>query len=510
VPLFLAVSLGVGMAALLTRLDSIANGHRQVGGDFESLYGAPWAVLSHLSDAAFGKAWFSHDPLVRSEFALYAGISGTVLALAGAVRGFRDRRVRFLAIFGGSALLAGFVRPLAELLMQIPLLNSSAPSRWVFLGGFSLALLSAEGWDEIARLPGRVPQAIGAAVAIPVLMALLAPFRISWVAVAETAIGGLLALAACLAVSRRPRAAFALGLAALLVDLLPPFLHQNRTAPPLEVPDLPRVESARVLGFPRARAVDPRPWNLSVGNNLLALLGRDAFAGYEAILPATYVDYALAAGGNVAGSGRVAWFDRFDSPLLAAASVRYVAPPDALAPGPRWIPAHGQFYENLDALPQARLVTKVWAAYPPSEAPSLLRSSRVDLRTSVIIEGEVDLPPLDARGGTVTWLDRSSDRVRLHAKSDGRALLVLADTWDEGWAADVDGAATPILRANVMFRAVLVPAGEHLVTFRFRPACARNGLLVTLVSIAGVLAFTARSFLASRRKGATLPSDGAL
>ncbi|TPW07319.1 MAG: hypothetical protein FD127_4502 [Acidimicrobiaceae bacterium] len=47
--------------------------------------------------------------------------------------------------------------------------------------------------------------------------------------------------------------------------------------------------------------------------------------------------------------------------------------------------------------------------------------------------------------------------------------MVLHDVWHPWWTADVDGLEVPILRANVLFRAVYVPAGHHVLTFAFRP-----------------------------------------
>jgi uncharacterized membrane protein YfhO len=38
-----------------------------------------------------------------------------------------------------------------------------------------------------------------------------------------------------------------------------------------------------------------------------------------------------------------------------------------------------------------------------------------------------------------------------------------------GWVAEIDRRTVPILRANVLFRAVEVPAGSHRVVFRFAP-----------------------------------------
>ena len=46
---------------------------------------------------------------------------------------------------------------------------------------------------------------------------------------------------------------------------------------------------------------------------------------------------------------------------------------------------------------------------------------------------------------------------------------MLNDVWHPWWRADVDGTEAPLLRANVLFRAVAVPAGRHIVTYRFTP-----------------------------------------
>ena len=48
-------------------------------------------------------------------------------------------------------------------------------------------------------------------------------------------------------------------------------------------------------------------------------------------------------------------------------------------------------------------------------------------------------------------------------------FVVLNDVWHPWWTADVDGEDVPILRANVLFRAVHVPAGRHVLTFEFKP-----------------------------------------
>jgi hypothetical protein len=48
-------------------------------------------------------------------------------------------------------------------------------------------------------------------------------------------------------------------------------------------------------------------------------------------------------------------------------------------------------------------------------------------------------------------------------------FVVVHDVWHPWWTADVDGVEATILPANVLFRAVQVPAGRHTLTFEFKP-----------------------------------------
>ncbi|MGZ3322361.1 MAG: hypothetical protein ACXU9C_15485, partial [Xanthobacteraceae bacterium] len=45
----------------------------------------------------------------------------------------------------------------------------------------------------------------------------------------------------------------------------------------------------------------------------------------------------------------------------------------------------------------------------------------------------------------------------------------LNDVWHPWWRADIDGAEVEILKADVIFRAVVCPRGRHLVRFGFHP-----------------------------------------
>ena len=63
----------------------------------------------------------------------------------------------------------------------------------------------------------------------------------------------------------------------------------------------------------------------------------------------------------------------------------------------------------------------------------------------------------------------STTEVTIETDSPSAALLVLTDVWHPWWRADVDGAPVEILKADVIFRAVVVAPGRHIVHFTFHP-----------------------------------------
>ena len=76
----------------------------------------------------------------------------------------------------------------------------------------------------------------------------------------------------------------------------------------------------------------------------------------------------------------------------------------------------------------------------------------------------------DSRPGSAEIVSYQPDEVVIRAKGDRNSMLFLADSYYPGWRATVDGREEEIFRADSLFRAVRVPAGEHAVRFSFEPA----------------------------------------
>ena len=77
--------------------------------------------------------------------------------------------------------------------------------------------------------------------------------------------------------------------------------------------------------------------------------------------------------------------------------------------------------------------------------------------------------PAEASAGRARIVSWRADRVEIEADSNLGGMLALHDTYYPGWIAEIDGTRVPILRADVLFRGVEVPAGGHRVVFRFAP-----------------------------------------
>jgi len=142
-------------------------------------------------------------------------------------------------------------------------------------------------------------------------------------------------------------------------------------------------------------------------------------------------------------------------------------------------------------VPRARIVHRAIAA--PDEETSFARTVDAgrDLALSAVIETAAPLPelaepPTGAREDVALVVDLP-ERVEISATLAAPGFLVLTDTWYPGWLAEVDGASTPILRADHGFRAVHLPAGTHRVVFRYAPRSLRIGLWISLAALLGVV-----------------------
>jgi hypothetical protein len=150
-------------------------------------------------------------------------------------------------------------------------------------------------------------------------------------------------------------------------------------------------------------------------------------------------------------------------------------------------PAGAAFiHRNKGALPRARLVGR--PVYAANRLGAIAALDRLTLKNQlcdhlVVEDPTRPLPEEATITGTARIVQDLPERVVVEAEAGTGAYLFLADTFDPGWSATVDGRAAPIRPAYIAFRAVYLSQGKHTVVFTYRPAGFELGLGLSVCGI---------------------------
>jgi hypothetical protein len=87
--------------------------------------------------------------------------------------------------------------------------------------------------------------------------------------------------------------------------------------------------------------------------------------------------------------------------------------------------------------------------------------------------------------GVARWSRPGSDRIDVAVEVKERALLVVAEHFDRGWRATVDGAPGAVMRVDDVAIGVPVPQGRHQVRLTFHPVGFAAGLWLLTATLAG-------------------------
>jgi len=151
-----------------------------------------------------------------------------------------------------------------------------------------------------------------------------------------------------------------------------------------------------------------------------------------------------------------------------------------------------KLYENLDVLPRAfvihgdvSVVSESWAG--TEDAIRIMAAPAFDPASNVVLHTDTPaaqlFPPAqasDATGdSTAEIIAYTPTRVEVRVNAVKRGVLLLADAYDAGWRATINGESAPLYRANAMFRAVVVEAGESVVTFSYAPPWSPLGFIIS-------------------------------
>jgi hypothetical protein len=141
-----------------------------------------------------------------------------------------------------------------------------------------------------------------------------------------------------------------------------------------------------------------------------------------------------------------------------------------------------KIYERLGAPGRAWLVHGVRPVAGAAAAQAALRDPAFDPRSEAATEsGQAPAPPRAAGPEERVTVDSyEAERATYSVTASSPGLLVVADAWYPGWRARVDGLPVDVVRANLLYRAVPLEAGQHRVTFEYAPDAWRTGVSISL------------------------------
>lgn len=453
------------------------------------------------------------------EMDAYLGLIAIGLAVVG-VAAYRDRWVGFwvlLAAIGG-ILMLGRYSVAMDFWHRVPILGSSRiPVRYHLWVTLAVAALAAVGADRLSRVGEvRLRWAFSACVAliltsVPILIVIYSSIwthperwgasthqehfawlgsEISW-ATARTAILCAVAAAVARAASRcsKPRSRTLLASALpclILIDLASAHWNSSPTAPPAFWTDPP----------PSARLIKADPTFLRMygegtfpsGIPGYASKPTDFLVNRELLAWSTPLVWGLPSNGGETPiiPRRRLWFTDWHSPArLDLDGLTHLvvgrARPNL---GPLEQAGSVYVFRNRTALPRVRLLGRPFYAESDLDAGRKLRVLGSDARSRILVE-DPDRPlNADAEvAGSARIVREIPERVEIETDSTSASYLLIADTFDPGWTATVDGNPAPVRPAYIAFRAVFLKAGKHNVVFTYEPVGFKLGLGVSALGV---------------------------
>ncbi|PAD71864.1 YfhO family protein, partial [Paenibacillus campinasensis] len=140
-------------------------------------------------------------------------------------------------------------------------------------------------------------------------------------------------------------------------------------------------------------------------------------------------------------------------------------------------------YENLEALPRAYLINQVKFIENPDEI--LLQMAEGGAYNTAYIEEPINSNSFSNNQtpkiiGVENFTDHGN-KITMEVNVIDKQFLVLTDNYLEDWTAYIDGKETKVYRANYIFKGIVVPEGEHSITFKYEPEYLKISLVVSVL-----------------------------
>jgi len=471
----------------------------------------PWRLLCLVLPGLFGSPALGDYWGYGNywEDAVYFGVLPFLLSVYAVISGWRNKSehrgtIRFLTVSGLGALVLALGRntPVFPFLFQhVPTFNMfQAPARWNIVFVFSFALLAAFGIDRLKKPTGRALYwirlgtagagiiGVAAAASTKLLGGIEASFVRAFI------IAGIWFFASGILVLLKPDTpSLRWDLLAGCIVLLDLLVASHGLIPSVS-PSLFEDPS----GTMKSLGSDHRVYMDAVVEDELKFEWTHRFDTYlnrddwhlvrEYGLPNTTLLDDIPSANNfdpLLPQRYVLWMNALEdtssvhqTELLALMDVRWQAAVDPSGD-------MSLIYREIPAAQRVRWISRAVIAPSYEHAFEMVMDETFDAQETVVLEWAFNTEEADrnewGKASIVETDDPNMVLIKSIAPVDG--WVVLSDTWFPGWKASVDDDPTQIYRADFLFRAVRIPAGEHQIRFEYRPSSVRIGFYLSLMAV---------------------------
>ncbi len=143
-------------------------------------------------------------------------------------------------------------------------------------------------------------------------------------------------------------------------------------------------------------------------------------------------------------------------------------------------------YENKNAYPKAWIVNKIDSHYDPDQQCTAITQGKADIRNTGYLDPQNHLmihSGESAFQNSVQLISSTRHSLTFNVFCDGGGMLIINDVWYPGWKAEVNGKIQKILRADYLFRGVLLQSGAAVVRVFYYPESFLLGFFGLLIGM---------------------------
>lgn len=250
-----------------------------------------------------------------------------------------------------------------------------------------------------------------------------------------------------------------------------------------------------ITGHPISAHAPPYRYDASPGVSFLwsnsgPVMGIPTANGCDPLAPERTIDARLAFASGPRW-GTCYQVENPRSPVLSLMNVRaLLSVTDLDGPGLRLAAQSGGYkiYENTAVLERFFFVKRVRVVETLAEAAANVQSADFHPSEDAVVEAPGENFAASSAPATVRVVSYAPSAIRLETVASAPSFLVATESYYPGWEATIDGIPTRVYPTDAAFRGVSIPAGTHIVDFRFVPKTLYRSAAVSAIALAVLLA----------------------